>query len=679
MSRSRNSEFPIRLVVGSVAHLIPLEREFQVFGQACIMFSDDWRKNTEFLGREVCTRIWYTSLRSPTNAVTEKFLMPDETSFDTAKFAALLVQENITRLVDTAKNVTGTTVKGIEAKLRSSYSAYILAAADHYGTARTFFIRDERKPLYNYYVPLEICSGNSTLPNASVKKLAAGGLRAIVAGKAGCGKSTLMRHLFLDSIKDGKRIPIFVELNQLNDWESVDLWELVFNSFKKHGLKLTQKQVEDALRRGGFTILFDGLDEVEDSLKNETVKQVAQFSSEASDNLVVVSSRPDESYAALKAFNLYEVQPLSLTKAVSLVKKLPFDEEIRAKFALELKRSLYEQHTSFLSNPLLLSIMLLTYGQSASIPNKICVFYNQAYEALFQTHDAYKGGYSRKRLTNLDIREFDKAFSAFCLLSYDASAYSFSRTECLDFMEKAKKISQEDFSPNSLMRDCLQSVNLLMEDGLKVTFVHRSFQEYFAAKYASRLDDVSKAKLLDRFGKRSRTDNVLDLFWELDRRSLEDLWLIPKLMQLRKSMDVKQKVGITHYTRYVKHLFGRLSCVQHREGDSSILLSYRGTADSSESIRNAMWLAYFRYYVKPKQRPNSGKDNYARIKRLMPSEKKEIKTKDLKTRSDLTRALADSGGVLSMNFVQLLADLPTEIEKQRAKESESLESILGLG
>jgi hypothetical protein len=55
--------------------------------------------------------------------------------------------------------------------------------------------------------------------------------------------------------------------------------------------------------------------------------------------------------------------------------------------------------------------MLLSYGQSASIPNKISVFYNQAYEALFERHDVLKDGFRRKRLTPLDIQDFARVFA----------------------------------------------------------------------------------------------------------------------------------------------------------------------------------------------------------------------------------------------------------------------------
>ena len=609
--------------------------------------------------------------------------MSNKSEFDTTKLIALLVQKNLENLVTSAKSVAKRAAGGIEAKLRKSYSSYLLSAAEHYGTARTFFIRDQREPLYNYYVPLELKTGNSSLPNASVKKIAKAGSRAVVVGAAGCGKSTLMRHLFLDSIRDGKRIPVFVELNQLKEENEIDLWDLVYRSFRAHKLKLSKAQITAALKSGGFAVLLDGLDEVEEAIKTDTVNAIADFAADLpSSSLLIVSSRPDVSYATLKSFNHFTVQPLSCSKAVELVTKLPFEEEIRTKFAQELKASLYDDHKSFLSNPLLLSIMLLTYGQSASIPNKICIFYNQAYEALFQTHDAYKGGYSRKRLTDLDIREFEEVFSAFALVSYDARRHSFPRTECLEYLRRASKLSRVEINAENFMNDCLRAVSLLMEDGLNVTFVHRSFQEYFAARYISRVDVESKKKLLDRLGVRSVTENVLNLYWELDRNCLEDHWLIPQLEEIRLRIGVKNKVGITHYTRYLKFMFDTLSFFQKEDGYQGLLIGYDSNDSDEDLMRRAAFLAFSKYYrgSESYKKINSQQGKYlSKLTKMLPVDDDSIVTDDIKMRSPMASVLSNIGGLVSIDFVQKLADLPATISQERADSKESLESILGLG
>jgi hypothetical protein len=320
--------------------------------------------------------------------------------------------------------------------------------------------------------------------------------------------------------------------------------------------------------------------------------------------------------------------------------------------------------------------MLLTYGQSASIPNKISIFFNQAFEALYQTHDAYKGGFARKRSTDLDIQEFERVFAAFCLLSYDSSSFTFTRTECLEFLNKAKPLAQIDYSAQSFLKDCLQSVCLLMQDGLKIAFVHRSFQEYFAAKCITRLEDPAKSRLLKRFGARSRTDNVLDRYWELDRRSLEILWLIPSIAVLREQISIKRKVSLGNYLKYLRMLCDEIS-IDDREPPATptLRISYGHVDSASEALRNMIFLVHYRYWKKMNK---SGKSETEPSKKLLPDIHNSIKTAELRSNSAILKTLAACPWVLGIDFLQYVVDLPAELNRKRETELESIESILNL-
>jgi hypothetical protein len=524
-------------------------------------------------------------------------------------------------------------------------------------------------------VPLDLAIGKTKLENATVSRIFSIGNRAVINGKAGCGKSTLMRHFFLDSIRDGKRVPIFIELNQVNDNEKVDLWGIAIRTVSKHGLKLDLEQLKRSVIDGRFTFLFDGLDEVSEGYRKSVIDQIEDIASLCDRNLIIISSRPDDVTSQLKSFNAFVVLPLSVDKAVQLVDRVVFDEDIKQKFAEALKTSLYEKHKSFLANPLLLSIMLLTYGQSASIPNKISIFFNQAFEALFQTHDTYKGGFSRKRSTNLDIQEFERAFAAFCLLSYDSSAFTFSKTECLEFMNKAKPISQIEYTSQSLLKDCLQSVCLLMNDGLKIAFVHRSFQEYFAAKCITRLDEKSKGLLLKRFGARGQTDTVLENYWELDRSSFEKSWLIPIILKIREQIGVKRKVSLPSYVKYLKLICDNIEIDPTDLAATPNVRLVSSTNPLRDEARKAIFFVHHRYWRKLAM-DRGDKESRLKMQRLdSPS---MIRTAMLRSNSPELTTLRSCGWVLGIDFVQFFVDLPSELNRKLASELESIESILNL-
>jgi hypothetical protein len=176
--------------------------------------------------------------------------------------------------------------------------------------------------------------------------------------------------------------------------------------------------------------------------------------------------------------------------------------------------------------------MLLTYGQSAKIPDKLNVFYNQAYEALFERHDALKGGFSRARKTKLDIQDFAKLFSAFCLQTYDKLQLEFTQVEALSLIEKSKAIVGVDVIKEDFLKDCLQAVCLLVEDGLKIVFSHRSFQEYFTARFITESSPKVQQRLIEKYSARIGTDSVFALLYEIRPDVVEKYYLLPRLDNL---------------------------------------------------------------------------------------------------------------------------------------------------
>jgi predicted NACHT family NTPase len=199
--------------------------------------------------------------------------------------------------------------------------------------------------------------------------------------------------------------------------------------------------------------------------------------------------------------------------------------------------------------------MLLTYNENAKIPAKLSVFYNQAYEALFQRHDANKGGFERVRKTTLDIQDFSRVFSFFCLQSYEKRLFKMSRIECLDLIEKTKTWLEKDFNVEGYLTDLLSAACLMIEDGLEIAFSHRSFQEYFVAIYISTASPVIQKELISRYWRNLRADNVINLLLEIDPELIERELFIPVLHELFKKLGVNKKVGITHTAKYLKTCF----------------------------------------------------------------------------------------------------------------------------
>lgn len=89
------------------------------------------------------------------------------------------------------------------------------------------------------------------------------GNSTIIQGVGGGGKSMFIRYLWLSYFEksDGK-IPLLIELRNLNKFSHDSMEDFIFYSIVKIGTKVTQGEVNGGLSRGEFVIFLDGFDEV---------------------------------------------------------------------------------------------------------------------------------------------------------------------------------------------------------------------------------------------------------------------------------------------------------------------------------------------------------------------------------------------------------------------------------
>lgn len=186
--------------------------------------------------------------------------------------------------------------------------------------------------------------------------------------------------------------------------------------------------------------------------------------------------------------------------------------------------------------------MLLTFRSFADIPNKIHVFYEQAFETLFARHDALKDSFKRQFSTNLPIDVFKNQFSAFCLLTYDQEFYTFSEAQALEYIEKSKRITGLEFENSNFLKDLFESVCMLQRDGMSIVFCHRSFQEFFAARFIARLSREKTEKLLPKYLYRM-SDGTGSMLYDMNNDLVEECFLVPKFLSFREKLVTQSKLS----------------------------------------------------------------------------------------------------------------------------------------
>lgn len=365
--------------------------------------------------------------------------------------------------------------------------------------------------------------------------------RVMIIGTAGLGKTMLMNHLFLDAIDHFdvyNKVPVFVTLRDYEPQEK-SLIDFIFSEFSRYNNKLQLQDLVYLLSIGCAVLLLDGLDEItgEDRVKFE--KELSRIIDSYPRTLVIVSMRPGESNLFTGRFKKYDLLPLSIDQATALISKLDdqyIGEKTKKQFLSDLDTDRFsltkDEKRIFLGIPLFLCITILTYRTYYDIPKKRNEFYKKAYDAVCEGHDRIKE-LRRGFYTGLTPGEFEIFFAEFCANTYVSSKSSFDERELKFFVEDTISLNNYKFSFDDFLRDVTERVCLMILDAKKYYFVHKSFQEYFAAYFFTKqpedtFDVIFNNFLLDKDHHNSG-DITIEMMYGLDKYKTEKYVFIPYL------------------------------------------------------------------------------------------------------------------------------------------------------
>lgn len=436
------------------------------------------------------------------------------------------------------------------------FLSYLSNVRTKYSTIKTLLYNDQPKPFYDFYVCNNITwrkrvdrerppFTKTLIVDANIKKLADISRFIFITGAGGLGKSMMMRHLLINTIDNYetfKLIPVFIPLKDFDD-TSGKLFEYIYSKIADFGGEITKEDFNSALLMGRCLLLFDGLDEIGMNNIGFFERELGPFTDKYSENYYVISSRPYQSFVSFERFCVLRLLPFSIEQSLHLIDNLDFrpdDPSIKAKFRDELRKRLYRTHRAFTENPLLLTIMLMTFEMFAEVPSQMHIFYREAFNALSRTHDASKGAYKRELKSKLSVDAFADLFAEICFRTYWDEKFEFSMPEFESYYQRlttnyAKLVLAEDF-----MYDLCYSLCLMYLESGKYYFTHRSFQEYFSAVFLSKQKDSVISRLGAFFEKRERRmrgDQTFFMLNDLIPDKVDEFIFIPYLDDLIRKCD----------------------------------------------------------------------------------------------------------------------------------------------
>ncbi|MCL2223818.1 MAG: NACHT domain-containing protein [Defluviitaleaceae bacterium] len=479
----------------------------------------------------------------PANFLAEIFLYTTTVDNRIGKAAAELISDNFMRsFFDTKDSISFS--ENTAEPTADAYNTYLSNATEKYNKVKTLLYLNQPKPFYSLYVPNGICRNHSRYNHEIIKKITAKTVTEIsnfiiLKGMGGTGKTMMLRHLLLNAIEENesfKRIPIFISLK---DYDATDLTDFIYATVATLSKSVTKSMFSDGLDKGLFMLLFDALDEINFHHRPRFEQQLETFTDKYSGNFYIISSRPYQSFVSFSRFTVLKIEPFTKEQAVNFIDKIEFrpdEPEFKNKFRSLIEGSLYSTHRSFIENPLLLTILLLTFEKFASIPAKMHLFYRKAFITLSETHDASKGSLTRLYKSGMTVDTVADYFSEFCFQTYHDSKFEFTDEEFEQYYDKLW-INNKTAKATDFAHDICTNLCLMFYEG-KYQFTHRSFQEYFCARFFSMQEEKFMRKIGGFFESRKATgDQTFAMLYDMVPTKVQFFIFTPFLQELFDKCD----------------------------------------------------------------------------------------------------------------------------------------------
>ncbi len=387
------------------------------------------------------------------------------------------------------------------------------------------------------YIPLRVTSNQSGRPYASEGwgrgKLQSGEVdwespslqiervlrlsrRTLIRGEAGSGKTTLIAWLAISAARSSLSL-------DLNDWNECIPFIVKLRSFVEKRLPRPEEFIEEiasplfelmpagwahrVLSTGKALLLVDGVDELPSAERPRVRKWLKGLLQQFPDIRVVVTARPSAAKhqwlgdlgfgsAILDRMGPPEVRALIAHwhEAISASGNSPCDAHELARHERMLVSALDSApHLQALATSPLLCAMLcaLNLDRHSSLPPDRMGIYRAALEMLLERRDIERGVIV-DAIPYLDIASKQQ------ILQYLAWRLSLNGRTELDFEAASRQISERTkmlalptVSPDAILEFLINRSSIMREvSSSRVSFVHRTFQEYLTAREAAEQGDV---------------------------------------------------------------------------------------------------------------------------------------------------------------------------------------------
>lgn len=412
-------------------------------------------------------------------------------------------------------------------------------------TFRTLSNNGRNVRLEDVYYPLKVKiedSGDVELLSDD-KRLNYNGV-IVISGSAGQGKTTILRKLFLEEIKEKKKLPIFINLRNIRFEKETSFLSIVKDFFESYGLVCSDDDVSLLLQSSKLKLFFDGFDEIYKD-KREFALEVIRSSWNRYNCRTIVTTRPYTEIYKQSGFKNIKVELLQHDDVKGVLGKTVANKEKRdAIINLISSKDFFKDA---LVTPIMVDILTVSFYSLQSNPKTIADFYSALFRNIMFSHDNQKN-WEREKFSDFDVDQLKDIFEAFSFYTFIEGIQNFDGAEIIDCCNESlsyvDQIKGLDYDSKKIMKDIVEGTNLISRDGIDFyTFIHKSIQEYHAAKFLSEVEDKESAYYKLVFDLDVANYNFLRMLRDINDRDFSRYYVLKFLKTIAFKLDENQKVG----------------------------------------------------------------------------------------------------------------------------------------
>jgi energy-coupling factor transporter ATP-binding protein EcfA2 len=356
----------------------------------------------------------------------------------------------------------------------------------------------------------------------------------VIKGLAGQGKSTILKKILINTIKNTSRTPIFFELKH---YTGGSLYEDISLFLNNRGVKTQASYIQQMVSKSDTVFLLDAFDEVPPAFRERLLDQIGEISKKPC--RLICTTRPDTEIDTLP-IETFGVKELDNRQIHSIIRKSVSDSRKATSLIDALSRSKLHKEAdgSVLKTPILVALLCVSYNLGEDIPETLSQFYKNIFDTVFFKHDNLKGRIKRERSWNDDRAIYLNIFEHFSYNNQRREQNSFNRSIVIERINSAMAYNNKvGMSAEKIFDEICDITNLIFEDGYNTyRYAHRSIQEFFAASFCSGMPEDKKKEFYSALNRshnfHSAFNGVLFFLREIDYFAFCENYLIPQVSDL---------------------------------------------------------------------------------------------------------------------------------------------------